>query len=265
MAEMTNPEYLRTQQYRDASNLNARIRLHTRFSTNSYGWYRWLFDRLQFPPPARVLELGCGPANLWQHNAYRLHAGWTVTLTDFSPGMVAEAVGNLSDNPQFRFAVVDAQHISFAGKTFDAVIANHMLPHVPDRERALAEMQRVLKPGGCFYASTVGESHLWELEEMATRLAPGRAGPSKPSLFASFSLENGAAQIARYFRDVTMHRYEDALDVTEVAPLADYLLSGGFDLDASRRDELTAFLEREIARQGRIHITKDTGLFVARL
>ena len=43
--------------------------------------------------------------------------------------------------------------------SFDAVIANHMLFHVPDRAKALAEMRRVLRPGGKLYTSTMGETH----------------------------------------------------------------------------------------------------------
>ena len=53
-----------TEQYRNAANLDARIDLHSRFSTNPLNWYRWLFDHLALPEGARVLELGCGPAKL---------------------------------------------------------------------------------------------------------------------------------------------------------------------------------------------------------
>src|SRR5438128_5363777 len=94
----------------------------------------------------------------------RIPAEWDITLSDFSQGMLDEARQRLRESPhQFVFAVVDAQAIPYPDQVFAAVIANHMLYHVPDRPTALAEIRRVLKPGGHFYASTVGVNHLREL------------------------------------------------------------------------------------------------------
>ena len=61
MAQGTERDYLLTQQYRNASNLDARMQLHQRFSTNKYGWHRWVFDQLRLPAKARVLELEARP------------------------------------------------------------------------------------------------------------------------------------------------------------------------------------------------------------
>src|SRR5262245_7806534 len=123
-------QYLLNEQYRNASNLNARIELHRRFSTNAYGWHRWVFDHFRLPPEARVLELGCGPGELWRENADRIPEGWEVTLADLSPGMLAAARRSLRDLLRsFAFAEVDAQSIPFPDACFDGVIANHMLYH----------------------------------------------------------------------------------------------------------------------------------------
>ncbi len=56
-----------------------------------------------------------------------------------------------------QFKEIDAQSIPFEDETFDAVIANHMLYHVPDRPKAIAEIKRVLKPGGRLIATTIGK------------------------------------------------------------------------------------------------------------
>ena len=48
--------------------------------------------------------------------------------------------------------------------SFDAAIASHMLYHVPDRVKALAEIKRVLKPGVTFYAATLGENSMREMD-----------------------------------------------------------------------------------------------------
>src|SRR3954453_4717747 len=102
----TDPAYLRADQYRDASNLNARIALHERFSTNPYGWHRWVFDHLRFAPQARLLELGCGAASLWRENRARIPNGWEIFLSDFSPGMAQEArCGLEGSGKEFRYLV----------------------------------------------------------------------------------------------------------------------------------------------------------------
>ena len=84
-----------------------------------------------------MLTLGCGPGILWKTNAERVPSDWTVVVSDFSSGMVAEARANLNDGPnEFAVGMVNAETIPFADECFDAVTANHMLYHVPDREAA---------------------------------------------------------------------------------------------------------------------------------
>src|SRR5262249_38702667 len=75
-SRFTESTWLKEEQYRDASNLRARIELHRRFDTNPEPWHRWVFDRLDFPAEADILEVGCGPAELWRQNLDRIPAGW---------------------------------------------------------------------------------------------------------------------------------------------------------------------------------------------
>jgi hypothetical protein len=63
------------EQYKDGSNLNARFRLHARFSTNRYGIFRWILDHMTLPNDARVLEVGTGTAQMWRQNRDRIPAG----------------------------------------------------------------------------------------------------------------------------------------------------------------------------------------------
>ena len=60
MSDMVDQTYLLAQQYNTSSNLNARIQLHERFSTNPLDWHRWVFEQFQIPENSRVLELGSG-------------------------------------------------------------------------------------------------------------------------------------------------------------------------------------------------------------
>src|SRR5215210_5060005 len=101
---------------------------------------------------------------LWRENGERIPAGWTVALADLSVGMLEEARRQLRAPPR-RFGLVnlDAQALPFALASVDAVIANHMLYHVPDRQRAYAEIRRALRPGGHLYAATNGGNSMREL------------------------------------------------------------------------------------------------------
>ncbi|MBN2085998.1 MAG: methyltransferase domain-containing protein [Anaerolineales bacterium] len=253
-------------QYRDASNLKSRMSIHRRFSTNPYGLLRWIFERFNLPPVCRILELGCGSGNLWMDNDGRIPDGWDVRLTDASVGMLGQARRNLGQSRRpYGFGAVDAQRIPFAGATFDAVIADHMLYHVPDRKKALMEIQRILKPGGRFYASTVGRGHMRELAELVAGFDPALDAWGAGHLDAdTFMLENGAAQLTPLFTDVLLHRYEDALVVTEPAPLVEYILSGRITLDAEQRASLTKYVEEKMERAGgAFRIEKETGIFEA--
>lgn len=258
---ISDPGYV-NKQYQNASNLNVRIRLHQEFSTNKYGWQRWLFDRFQIKPPCRVLELGCGAGNLWLENLDRLPDGLEIVLSDFSPGMLEQARFNLNKaSTPFKFKVIDAQSIPFESQCFDVVIANHMLYHVPDIRRALLEIKRVLKPDGRFYASTIGEKHLKEMHDLMTRFDPEL--PSWGTLpSGSFTLDNGAEQLRQCFKNVSLERYIDSLVVTDAGLLVDYILSGRLKISPDQKSDLAKFVEKEFEENGgQFFITKESGVF----
>ena len=139
---LQNAEYLRQDQYRDSRNLGSRAQLHQQYGSNSTGWFEWVMAHLSLKPGNHVLECGCGPGWLWRENLERLPAGCEITLTDLSPGMVAEAEEALSQTGRsFRFLDADIVDLPFEDQSFDIVIANHMLYHVPDRQKAAARGQ----------------------------------------------------------------------------------------------------------------------------
>jgi len=259
-----DPQYVE-QQYRDSSNLAARIALHQRFGTNQYNWQRWVFDQFSLPSKCRILELGCGSGTLWLENLGWVPAGWEMILSDLSAGMVEKARQNLGVHSRFQFKVMDGRSIPSENESFDAVIANHIFQHIPDKAAALAEIRRILKPGGKFYTSTIGERHLSEISDLLAKFDPELASwASWRDQPDAFTLEKGETQLLPWFSDVRLSRYENALDVTEVAPLLDYILSGRVELSAPGREQFRDFLDREMDSQGGIiHITLDSGLFTA--
>ncbi len=178
--------------------------------------------------------------------------------------MLGQAQASLIQaGPRFDFKVIDAQEIPFEEDVFDVVIANHMLYHVPDRPKAFAEIRRVLKPGGRFYASTIGETHMRELHDLMGRSDDSLFSWGK-SAAAAFCLENGLEQLLPYFDQVTMRRYDDDLRVTDAEMLLAYILSGRLTLDVEQQADLAAFVQQEVAASPEgFFITKDSGVFEA--
>ncbi len=267
MSNFSNPDYLKKKQYHNAANLSARIELHQRFSTNSYDWHLWVFDQVDLAPDSRILEVGCGRGDFWAANRHRIPPGWEVALTDLSGGMLDDAKKHLGEDAgRFTFRQMDAQDVPFADTSFDVVFAHAMLYHVPDRPRALAEIQRVLKTGGRLYAATFGDNHLRELGELIERYTPDEVF-WKQTKDQSFSLENGGDQLAPFFTDVTVRRQDNALVVTETEPLVAYVLSMIGDAGEMPTDdrvaEFRAHIQKEIDTKGAICISKDGGLFIA--
>ncbi len=257
-------DYLLNEQYKDAANLNARIQLHERFSTQTYDWQRWVFDQIKAGPKSRVLEIGCGPGRLWLNNFDRIPKNWHITLSDFSAGMLQEAQQNLSIvRHTFIFQQFDVQAIPFRDKSFDVVIANHMLYHVPNLDKALSEIRRVLAPKGRFYAATNGQNHLREIGDLFRSVEPSYQ--EGKGLRDNFNLERGTEDLSRWFSHVTMRVIDDGLVVTETEPLMKYILSGSvqsFVTDEMIK-KLRKHIEQEIQANGAIRITKSTGIFEA--
>lgn len=266
MSDMIDQHYMLTHQYKTASNLGARIQLHERFSTNPVNLQHWVFDQFDLVPSAHILELGCGPGTLWQKNLERIPLTWKITLSDFSAGMVQEIQRNLPvDDKRFSFQVIDAQAIPFGDNSFDAVLANHMLYHVPDLSQALSEMRRVLRPQGKFYATTNGSAHLQEIRMFMQQAGFGNSNGVMGFEDGAFRLENGLELLASWFSQIELRHFEGDLAVTETEPIVAFILASvkPETINEQRVRTLRMLIDQELVQHGVVHITKDTGIFIA--
>jgi SAM-dependent methyltransferase len=263
MSRLEDLEYLRSRQYATGTNLQARIGFHDRFSTNPVPWHRWVFEQFQAAPVARVLEVGCGLGRLWADNLERLPGGWQVTLTDLSPGMLEESRA-VFERAGRRVAaqVADIAHLPFGEGSFDLVIANHMLYHVRERAAAIAELRRVLRPGGTLYAATNGATHLQEIGDLIARHQPD--APAYPHGSGAFGMENGAEQLRAQFAQVEVVAYPDRAVVDDPEAVVAFIASSAdaYGVGDETLSGIRAEVTERIARQGTLTVTKATGLFV---
>src|SRR5262249_31047601 len=165
--------------------------------------------------------------------------GGTVVALDLAEGSLGRARERVqAEGLSVECVLGDVEAMPFADSAFDLVLANYLLYHVPNLDRAIAELRRVLRPGGTLLAATNGQNHLHELWSLVERallcvgVSPQRVravvAHRRAAGARSFRLDNGAHCLRRSFADVRLERYPDELQVTEVEPLVAYLLSVWF-------------------------------------
>lgn len=261
---LTDPAILRRDQYKDSSKLSARAFLHQRFSTNQVGWHSWVLDQFNFPAGFKILEVGSGPGYLWHQNQNRFQTSWDIHLSDISIGMLEEARTALGSTICNRFTVLDACNIPFPENEFDAVIANHMLYHLPNIPAALHEIKRVIKPNSCLYAATNGPAHLQEIKAWKSKFFPDQIISDWGTPTLGFGMENGEDLLSQDFTNVHFLEYPDSLIVDQVEPIINYIRSySKLDESDARTTALCDFLQKQITENGSIKITKESGMFVA--
>ena len=247
-------------QYQTAEKLNTRISIHAKYSTNQQGFGNWIASHYQIREGMSVLELGCGTGDMWAGKQEIIDRCSRFVLSDASPGMLRKAQETLHDVHGIDYRVIDIQEIPFEDQTFDIVIANMMLYHVPDLFRGLREVKRVLKNGGTFACATYGENGM-----MAYLYRLFTDYPVRYQINTSFTLQNGEEKLKTFFPDVQRLLYEDALEVTNADDMADYIfsLAGMTDLQKIPREEVRSVLKKNMP-DGILHVPKEYGMFIAR-
>lgn len=216
-----NPAYLRDVQYRDGSNLGIRIALHREFSTAPVDFADFQAALITWPARAQVLDCGAGTGRFWSNRV--VPRSLSLTLTDASPGMV-EAASKAATSSGFsdvQARECDVQALPFEAESFDIVLANHMLYHVPDPDRAVAELGRVVRQDGAVLASTNGHGHMREMTDAIAEVF----GERKEVLYDVFGIDSGEARLRKTFQDVSWHAYDNALVVRDLEAAVAYGLS----------------------------------------
>lgn len=184
----------------------------------------WALTGLRWRGDERVLDVGCGYGAYYDRLVQR-HPDIAYFGLDQSVGMLAQHAARASS----RLMVGDALHLPFETGTFDVVMANHMLYHIPDLEAAIQEIKRVLKPDGVLMATTHSNQTMPEIRTLIRRamIILTRANPStvRPPTAVSdlFSLESGTRLLSRHFYGVCRFEIPSTLFFRTEADFVGYL------------------------------------------
>lgn len=262
-----DPRYLKDVQYATPGNLGARQAIYA-YQRPVIRFYDWALDLAELEGGEKILDIGCGNGGYLGTLHRHGHEGLTVGM-DFSAGMLSTA--RLMADPDHMQSVVqgDAAALPFAGGTADVVLVMHMLYHVPDPTMALAEVRRILRPGGRVLIVLNGSGHQHELRDLL-REALVCAGESPVDISASeaFDLDAGEELAARFF-SVARHDIRSDLVVPEPEPVLGYVRSMGFlQSRQAKQRQMLRFIEDRvsdvIAAEGAFRMSTASGCLVCR-
>ena len=204
MTRLDDPALVASE-YADETRLRRRAAAYTGVETGEDARVR-LVEAVAAVRPRRVLEVGCGWGELAEWIARETAA--EVVAVDLSPRMV-----ELARERGVDARLADVQEMPFDEGEFDCVVAAWMLYHVPDLQRACAELVRVLRSGGRLVAATNSRLHLIEVRELVG------SGPSN----LSFSRESGRELLSPHFADVQQLDIDGELEFAGRDEVAEYV------------------------------------------
>jgi ubiquinone/menaquinone biosynthesis C-methylase UbiE len=253
--------YLTDVQYASDANLAARQAIYE-FRRPRARTAPWAIDLAALTGDEPVLDLGCGNGLYLRELDGRAHRASVIGM-DLSAGMLPAA---RAQSPAPLLAG-DAQRLPFRADSFGCVLVMHMLYHVPDQDRALGEVRRVLRPGGVALVLTNSVRHLEELNALVDG-----SGGDRPfaRAYERFSSESGEPELRRHFSSVERHDSRAELVITGVRPVVDYAASE-WSLVAATDDARGAVLAEvgrrvaaRIASDGAFRVRVEVGCFVCR-
>ncbi len=251
--------------------LRIRQETHNLYSQPKTDFAGWALDSVKWRGDETVLDIGTGPGGYFTALLER-YPDIEYYGCDLHPGMV-------KNHPhKVTLSVADAQRLPYPDASFDVVMANHMLFHVPDVMRALRELRRVVKPDGFVMATTNSIHTMPEFQALMRRAItllspPGTANVSVPGQHTDpFTLESGTRLFCRHFFAVVRYDLPHALVFPTVEPAMAYLNSTRSVREAELPpgvlwDEMMMLVREQIGRLiehfGELTVNTLSGLLVA--
>jgi len=170
----------------------------------------------------RILEIAAGTGRVTRHLLAGLAPGGDLVATDLNEPMLVEARHRLPADPRLHWQAADAQALPFAAATFDVVACQFGLMFVPDKELAVREIRRVLKPGGTVLLSTWDDLAKNPASDALHELAFA-ALPENPPMFmrTPFSMSDAAA-LPALFSGFASARVETVAQIADASSASDF-------------------------------------------
>lgn len=210
--QTTDERFQNVDNYRSEDSLAVRQGLYA-YKTPDYDLPGIVISRLT-GQPGRVLDVGCGNGR-YTSRLREAFPGAEVIGVDLAPGIL-ETVPEPT-------VVADVADLPFEDGSADAVLAMHMLYHVPDIPAALDELQRVLAPGGVLFVSTLASDDKEEYGPIWQNAAKAALGTevrlTRSALLERFSLEIAESMVSERFASVALHDLPGVIELPEPGPL----------------------------------------------
>lgn len=254
--------FLRDVQYRDDANLAARQSIYS-YQEPRRDLIGLVLASLNLTGEELVVDVGCGNGHYLARLAAEGHRG-PLLGADMSPGMLTAARQATS---LARLACCDATALPVRTAAADVTLAMHMLYHVPEPARAVAELRRITRPGGRVVVGLNASDHLRELRRhikagfAATGYQAGQVGFGE-----RITLDQGEELLGRHFGSVVRHDLPGLLQIPEPGPVLDYVRSMsvlGSEPGAERAvSQIAARLE--FSPDGFLSVTTHAGWLICR-
>ena len=276
LAQLSAPDKTRlvNELYANDEPLSVRIETHHRYGVPPIDLPAWALDLHRWRGDETVLDIGTGTGQYLAPLRERVPHG-RIIAGDLSWGMLRDLrVKGLPGGAWLLNA--DAEGLPLADASCDVILASYVMFFIPDIPRALAEMHRVLRPGGALLAVTMAHVYMDELRVVINRALAQLGAPigyetRYGDISPRFSLESGLPYLAPHFR-MTVHQIESAFVFPEVEPVLAYVASSRDvirdDLPTGRAwDEFIAALrdviQTELATHGEFRVSKNAGVLIA--
>jgi ubiquinone/menaquinone biosynthesis C-methylase UbiE len=264
-------DHLSSRQYASADNVRARWDLYE-FAVPRIDIHQTGIEHLSFRGNEDILEVGCGDGSvlidLRRHGHVGKLIGQDINKNIFQTSINAQKAEYL--HAPVEFIVGSADHLPFADKSFDVILAFFMLYHMPNISKTLYEWRRILKDDGKVLISTASAENRRK-NKIFKKVAEDSIGyAARSAISSSFNLENAEDQLRGIFTIADRFIYEGTIKIEHADPylraydsVRDMYDPIPSDLDWERaRNLIKKEVEKEIAQNGYFTDNVKRGFFI---
>ena len=219
---------------------------HLRLDRGSLSRLQEVSDTLANQAP--ILDVGCGLGEPLLPVGPTVFDHADVVGGDLSLSQLQSIIARSGPAGPVRVARFDAACLPIRSRSIGAVLARHMLYHVPDPRVAAAEAARVLEADGVLVATTNSSRSRPELQDSHQKAVRLLGGKDLPRMSRNFDAETGSAKLAESFADIRTVPWSGLLDFPDLGAVLSYYRSTAYFRMAFDDEDQREHLADEVAR-----------------